>query len=489
MPALGRINSPDAAREAVNRFIGSASAPDNQEAYAVSLSGELAVPYILDKALCPQPCGRDDHEHLGHVLGDMSQEARNTAALAIKKMLSSHSLSNKQTEALVYLVSFLKKEALQVESVLLSLRNKNKPLKNVINHALINMGSVHAAQVLAERLRAEPDTSTLFELAVLGSAGRSAEDPVIELTDHEQWSIREAATSTLGFIDSKKAVPKLLKLLNDPSNLRINWAAAQSLGLLSVKSSVSELQRVAKEHWHPDVRASAKKALKNYETGNEYKARSLYGSRLRANFDYYPSELDSCEKTALKSIKEDEAIKLYKEHAESELIKLSYPSAVIGYGAADEEEQRAEGPDAIIEVNQSNVVELRTPIEQTPHIALRTNKGWLVGSDRGEWRGELVYIGDGQKPQVILNENIEDIYKLGNRYVAITGMFHMITNRGTVYEIVETPKGWSASPWRALPGAARSSWLVDTGELLINTHGGGSVLVSKNGSMRMARCL
>ena len=42
--------------------------------------------------------------------------------------------------------------------------------------------------------------------------------------------------------------------------------------------------------------------------------------------------------------------------------------------------------------------------------------------------------------------------------------------------------------WLMLPDAPDSSWLVKTGELLINTIGGGSILLAKNGMMRMAEC-
>ncbi len=48
--ALGRIDSPEAAKEAVYRYLVSRSKPYNQEAYAVKLSGERAIPYVLEVA-------------------------------------------------------------------------------------------------------------------------------------------------------------------------------------------------------------------------------------------------------------------------------------------------------------------------------------------------------------------------------------------------------------------------------------------------------
>src|SRR5690606_19615953 len=49
-PALARIGTEEAAKEAVNRYLVSDSAPDNQEAYAVQLFGSRAIPFMLEHA-------------------------------------------------------------------------------------------------------------------------------------------------------------------------------------------------------------------------------------------------------------------------------------------------------------------------------------------------------------------------------------------------------------------------------------------------------
>ncbi|MGK0442468.1 MAG: hypothetical protein ACJA0N_002279, partial [Pseudohongiellaceae bacterium] len=88
------------------------------------------------------------------------------------------------------------------------------------------------------------------------------------------------------------------------------------------------------------------------------------------------------------------------------------------------------------------------------------------------------------------SENIEDIYSFGDRYVAVTGLSHFGFGRGIVYEVyLNGDKSWIAKPWRVLPNAPARSWLVETGELFIDTYGGGSLLLAKNGDFRMATCL
>ena len=71
----------------------------------------------------------------------------------------------------------------------------------------------------------------------------------------------------------------------------------------------------------------------------------------------------------------------------------------------------------------------------------------------------------------------------------MTGLAHMSTNDGLLYELSRGANGrWAARPWRVLPAAPGTSWLVPSGELQVNLHGGVSVLVDEAGTMRMAPC-
>ena len=127
-------------------------------------------------------------------------------------------------------------------------------------------------------------------------------------------------------------------------------------------------------------------------------------------------------------------------------------------------------------------------MEQIPDVALKIEDGWLAGSDRGEWGGELVFIPNTGKTVTLINKNVEDIYKFGDKYVVVSGLAHMLLNDGEVFQLNRKDNLWYIEPWINLPGAPASSWLVDTGELLVNTYSGGSILISKNGDLRMAPC-
>jgi HEAT repeat protein len=487
-PALGRIDTDEAAREAVRHYVGSKSAPENQEAYAVKLSGRRAVPFIIDAAICKTPCGKKDHYELGSLLREMDVESKKKAADLINMNLSNPELSSEAVDGIIYMLGFLGEPAQIAEPRLLEMRTKNADISAVINNALIGMKSVHAAELFATQLKKNPDYLVLNELANMGIAGHDAGDVVLSLLDNNSPRIRIAAAEALGSINYKEAVPKLIAILSDKSDVNLNGAAAESLGRLRDSSASTALERTAKDHWYPAVRQSAGKALLNLKYGTEYSSekKNIFSD---SNIDGFGSyEIATCQKIALKEVEESKDRKLHNDYAGERLKDLSYPSEVVGYGASDEDEQKAANPGGIIEVNSGNMVEHRNPITQVPDLALRIERGWLVGSDRGEWGGELAYIEDGHAPQIILRENVEDIYKLGDRYVAVSGLAHLFANRGQIYELTPTEEGWSAAPWRALPGAPQSSWLVKTGDLLVNTSGGGSILISSDGSMRLAEC-
>ena len=101
----------------------------------------------------------------------------------------------------------------------------------------------------------------------------------------------------------------------------------------------------------------------------------------------------------------------------------------------------------------------------------------------------MMFIGDDGVKQLVLDQNVEDIYRLGDKYVATTGLAHLTMNEGDLVELDRDQSGhWNSKIWKVLPGAPRASWLVEGGELLVKTVDGGTILISPDGGMRMATC-
>lgn len=488
-PALGHMPSDRAAREAVARLLVSDSAPHNQEAYAVELSGKRAIPFIVEAARCPKGCGEQDHYYLGYVLGEMEND-RALAAPGLMALAEDDTASKQAIHGALSMIGQLQRDGASLESRLEALRARKPALTDAIDEALVGIGSTKAGSIFSERLRQEPDIYLLRDVAQTGHAGRASGPVLVDLLHHPDGDVRLGAARALGYVGYEPAAEALVPLLEDGADVRLNWVAAESLGRLRATSAAPALTRVEQTHWFPAVRQAAGRAVKAIRDGTPYESR-FHPSNFPFEFFAYQSMTDgmpACRSPELQAVKEPRERKLHAAADGKRLAKLAYASTIVGFGAVEDLDGTAK-PGEVIELTPQNMVEHRQVVSQTPGVALRVEGGWLVGADRGEWGGELVFIGDNGLNQTILEQNVEDIYRLGSRLVAVTGLAHMFMNEGMLYEVVSDSGGhWSARTWRALPSAPGSSWLVPTGELQVNSHGGVSVLVDSVGVMRMAPC-
>lgn len=488
-PALGRMPSDAAAREAVARLLVSESAPQNQEAYAVELAGVRAIPYIIEAARCAQKCGPEDHYNLGYVLGEMGSKSA-SAAPGLMKIAEHDETPEEVALGVLMMLAQVEVDAATYELRLLALRERKPRLRWAVDEALIGLRSKESGNIFSERLRSHPDLVVLRDLSESGSVAASAGPAVAELLESSDWEMRVGAARTLGYIQYEGATDPLIQRLDDPTSVVLNWVSAQSLGRLRSTAAVPALRRTSQQHWYPPVRQAAIEALANIEKGTAY-ANEFHENNFPFEFFAYQhigGDTSECKKPGLAIAKESRSSKLYKHSDPAKIAKMSYTTTILSYDAADAEDQKAKGgKDAIIEVTPNNMVEYRQAVAQTPDMALYIEGGWLVGANRGEWGGELVFLGDDGVNHTLISENIEDIYVLGDRIVAVTGLAHLMSNHGMLYELVRMADGkWSIQPWRALPGAPHASWLTATGDLWIDASG--SILVSPDGTMRMAPC-
>ena len=486
-PALGRMHDDEAAREAVVRFLKSESAPHNQEAYSVKLCGALAIPHILEAADCGDSCGSNDHTLLAHVLHEMGPE-RALAANGLLEIVRRASLPQ-VAEGALKMIAQLGEQGRDIEPALLDLRKARPELQAAIDAALIGTGSRLAGQIYAEKLRASPDRLSLRDLAQTGVAGQSAGPEVVELLRHQDWDVRVAAARTLGFIGYAESADALMALFDDPADVRLHWVAAESLGRLHAKSARTRLEALARSHWYPSVRAAAKLALNHIADGTPY-ALQYHADNFPFEFFAYESmgrDVKVCEQPTLSALPEPTDRKLYPDTARDALKALAFETIEISYGPPEGTEPDPET--GIIEVTTQNAVQYRKKLTQIPQVALRVEQGWIVGSNRGEWGGELVFIDDAGEQQIIAETNVVDVYQLGHRIVAVTGLAHLWMNEGMLLQLSRSESGtWTSTPWRSLPGAPQTSTPVETGELLVNVYNGGSVLIADDGAMRMAPC-
>ena len=484
-PALARIDTGDAAREAVDRYLVSESAPYNQEAHAVHLFGARAIPVILERAACVPACDRDTHYLLGAVLREMGPD-RALAGPALMRLASDRQASPRVARGALSMIAGLGADGKSLEPELLREREASPHHAHLVDAALVAMGSAQAGRIFAERLARSPHVVELRDLAAMGAAGRDAGAAVLALLDPGS-DLRAAAATTLGYLGDAQATPALVAALDDPADVTLAWAAARALGRIGDRAALDALDRASATHWYAPVRDAAGGSAAAIRSGTT-PGRATPGSDFPSEFFAFQGihrGLPGCEPDGRKPA--SSRTRLYRATAARRLDALKYPADVVGYGAADEDQQRQAGKD-IIEVHAGNLVEHRHRIEQAPDVALRVDEGWLVGGNRGEWGGELGFLGDDGRFQQILGANVADIHRLGDRIVVATGLAHLTMNTGGVWTVERLPDGlWQARPWRVLPGAPRASRMTPDG-LVIAIIGGGAIGIAADGRMWMADC-
>jgi HEAT repeats len=485
-PALARIGTDAAAQVAVQRLLVSDSAPENQEAYALKLFGARAVPYIVAAARCEGGCKtKDDHRNLGAVLGEIGADGAQ-AVPSLLAVAKGPATSDERAIDILSMIGRVGEHARPWQDDIAALSQRKPALAPIVSKILIDIGSDSAGALLAERLRTSPNDIDIRDAAMLGRRGRDTAPALIAILDGNDWELRMLAARALGAIGDAAAAPALTKALNDTRDIRLNWAAAESLGLLRIATSAPALERSAQGHWHPAVRGSAERALRAL--------RDTTASPSDVNdirdpgyvFNTMGDAAYECEKPDAAIVNEPASRKLYARKHKTKIAKLQYPATTVGYGPPKNTQPNASG---IIEVTPETMVRQEITALHTPESALRIDGGWLANSDRGEWGGELMYLGDNGERYVVLDRNIENSFELGGKIVAVVGLAHMMSNDGMLYAIERSATGrWQATPWRALPGAPKASWLTPDGDLLVNTYMGGVVLIDGGGKMRMARC-
>lgn len=490
-PVLASMPGEAAAREAVSRYLVSRGAPHNQEAYAVERLGVRALPMLLQAVRCVSPCGKKDAYLIAYAVSEMGAEALPILP-GLREIIENPATPGDVAGGALQVLGGLGSHARTADAWLMALRLAKPELDGDIQQALVDIESDEAGWVLGARLDEHADPMILQVLASIGPAGRGAGPAVVRLLAHPDAEIRVAAARALGYIDYAPAVPPLMEKLDAVDDLRINWVAAGSLGRLGAVQARPALERTAATHRFPPVRVAAANALKHMGQPDKWPRLDdgLAGDMDFKAFEQLGEELPACRRPDVRRLKEPPNVKRRAGRDDRALEDLAFDSVVLSYGANAEEEESARREGRIIEVTADTMVEHRTVQREVPVVALRVAGGWLAGSNRGEWGGEVMFMPDRGNPYHVTDGNIVDIHRLGDRIVATMGLAHMFTNLGQVMELATDAQGrWQARPWRTLPGAPGDVELVAGPQLLFDANAGGTLLLSADGTFGIAGCL
>jgi hypothetical protein len=125
---------------------------------------------------------------------------------------------------------------------------------------------------------------------------------------------------------------------------------------------------------------------------------------------------------------------------------------------------------------------------ETPFVGIKLDDGWLLGSNRGEWGGRLVY-KKNDKVIKIIDDNIEDVYSFDFGYIVTAGLAHMSLDRGSVYLVNQIHDGeFKVKKIHVLTSSPRSSWLLNDKELLVNLARHKAALINSTGDLEFVNC-
>ena len=477
-PAIARIGSREA-MEFLADDLRRRPQTHTQVTSAFRILGAKGAPLIAELFACSDECNERVFDVASFVLGELGEDAVGVIPRLIEIAADDQFTPAGRQHAIVG-VGQIGPTAEPYIPELLALRERLSLLTSAVDHALLQIGSSEAVGSLLQALPNDAEY-VLFDIRSLRENGYDAGPTVLAYLNDPDWDIRVRAADTLGHIGYSPASSALAAVLADEDDWKLVYAASLSLGRLGTDEFIDDLQSVRSTHWYPPVRGIADSAIQHIRTGRAMNEGEWW------HFSTVENSPESCESVSYQSVEEPDGTKLYADDDGDELQKLSYQTAIYSYGVPEGTEPNEQG---IIEVTDENMVEQVEYVQQVPEIALRVPTGWLVGADRGEWGGELVYKPDKGDSTVLHNGNVEDIFPLEGQLVATSGLAHMVSNRGVLLRIDEDETGqYSVVPWKRLPGAPYSSWLIEGDELLVNTYGGGSVLIDGKGNIRMAECV
>ncbi len=99
---------------------------------------------------------------------------------------------------------------------------------------------------------------------------------------------------------------------------------------------------------------------------------------------------------------------------------ITYPTRIAGYGES--------GPHVVT-------------ISARPDFIFPAFEGELLGSDRGEWGGELVFRDQSGTIHRLINRDVRGIVRMPFGIVVFTGLAHMGSSTGNIYSVARRADG------------------------------------------------
>ena len=291
---------------------------------------------------------------------------------------------------------------------------------------------------VVQALRA--DEARRIDFRNLASKDRDAAAAgLVRLTDEPMdWSRRLRLAEELAALGHPAATARMIEWATQHEDVRLAWVAARGLGELPGPEAERTLAMLSTSHWYGPVREQAQRSRGKvrHAMGLSEVGESGYGR-------FVPTDVTH-----------------------------------LGIGC-----------ERVRPLSHEDTLGMPVTAEPVPVVFVVSPDLQLVGTDLGEFGGDVHVVTKDGEATLVLDGNTHYIGRLGDHVVAVTGLAHLSGNGGVVYRLAADAAGqWQASPWRALPGAPRRIDIPDDGALRVDTYQGGRVAISADGTMRQEAC-
>jgi len=449
--------------------------------FAFATLGEKVTGDLINLYRCSNGCER-------RFLFDLSDVFRNIDTISDDDVLIIMSIVNDrnvQSDAKNMVIELLlkpEKVSKKILNELALMSNSETFHSNIINQVLIKHNHFESKKLMLKLIEADSHwdhalNDVYYKLTQMEGKGAFALPALYKVALKPESENRYRAIRTIGFVGNSDSVIFLLNLLDEKIDWLVVYSAINSLSQLNAKTEVSKLKSLADNHWYKIVRDAAQAVINRFDNDDEYQS-IFYLEKYSAQFndlDYlketelkhgniWVPKLGVCDNKSFKIIDKNTALKKYRNKNNKEsFIEFSYFASILSDSYFPDDNRLY------------------------PHVVLKAGHDWLIGRNQGEFGGELL-VKQENIFNVLLNENIEDIYKMDFGYIATTGLAHMMFDSGYIYLISKTDSGsWKTAKWLKLPGAPRTSWFIKGNKLLINTTKA-SITITQTGEIQTVEC-
>jgi virginiamycin B lyase len=369
-------------------------------------------------------------------------------------------------------------------------KSKDHALAEAATTALTSIGDPKRVPALLAQLKTASNLqqaiATARELSTLGAGGREATPLVIERARDASWDEQVELVDVLASFGDARAVPYLVGELKSPS-WRVTMAAVRGLGRIgsAARSALPALEETERKHWLPRIRQYAGEARTaiakdGAKSRGDYVAsdRIVVGPEVPAG---PPGARGSVVTQSISGGSNPQAAWSEWSARRPSDETCRGPKA----GHKDAKDRWKDGSDLAADL-PANLAHLARN-QRGYFVTYPVDGGLLVGTSRGEWGGEVIWVKDGQE-ETVTEGNVFAIVSRPWGLVLLQGLAHMMTDYGRASILIHGVDGkWTARPFLELPAQPYAVRELPDGGLGIAT-GYGTLTLDATGAVQGYEC-